>query len=217
MEAFKSSLPLLFTVTELVAWHMSRGILGVFNGTVCQWTIECLFAKLKTSLLPETIQYFDRISQRVTVGKGPARDYKAIGEIISQVSEATGQRKRVQILYKAASTQKETTRKIDPYKVWVTNGRFYLMGLRHLRVSVRWFVLEHVKKLTVFDEPIPTEAEHNNGDGTFAAGTAFGPASGKTESIDLGDVDGDGWLDLVHDFLSSVTYFLRLEGPFWNA
>jgi predicted DNA-binding transcriptional regulator YafY len=45
-------------------------------------------------------------------------------EIISQVSEATGKRKRVQISYKAASTGKDTTRKIDPYQVWAMNGGF---------------------------------------------------------------------------------------------
>jgi predicted DNA-binding transcriptional regulator YafY len=152
VDGFKSSLPLPFTVTELMALHMSRDILRVFDGTVFQESIESLFDKVKTSLPPETIRYLERISQRVTVGFGPAKDREAVREIISQVSEATGKRKRVEISYKAASTGKETTRKIDPYQVWAMNGGFYLIGLCHLRNSVRTFALERVKNLSVLDE-----------------------------------------------------------------
>ena len=141
VDGFTSSLPLPFTVTELMALHMSRGILRVFDGTVFQESIESLFDKVKTSLPADTIRYLERISQRVTVGFGPAKDHEAVREIISQVSEATGKRNRVEISYKAASTGKETTRKIDPYQVWAMNGGVYLIALCHLRNSVRTFAL----------------------------------------------------------------------------
>lgn len=88
----------------------------------------------------------------MTVGFGPAKDYKTVREIIFQVSAATGKRKRVEIAYKAASTGKETTRKIDPYHVWAMNGGFYLIGLCHLRNAVRTFALERVKSLALLDE-----------------------------------------------------------------
>jgi predicted DNA-binding transcriptional regulator YafY len=152
VDGFKSSLPLPFTITELMALHMSRDILRVFDGTVFQESIESLFDKVKTSLPAETIRYLERISQRVSVGFGPAKDFQTVREIISQVSEATGKRQRVEISYKAASTGKETIRKIDPYQVWAMNGGFYLIGLCHLRNSVRTFALERVKHLSVLDE-----------------------------------------------------------------
>ena len=50
-EGFKSGLPLPFTRTELMALHMSRDILKVFDGTVFQASIESLFAK---TLSPRT-------------------------------------------------------------------------------------------------------------------------------------------------------------------
>jgi predicted DNA-binding transcriptional regulator YafY len=152
VDGFKSNLPLPFTMTELMSLHMSRDILRVFDGTVFQESIESLFDKVKTSLPAETIRYLERISQRVTVGFSPAKDHQAVREIICQVSEATGKRKRVEISYKAASTGKETTRKIDPYQVWAMNGGFYLIGLCHLRDSVRTFALDRIKEITTLSE-----------------------------------------------------------------
>ena len=58
----------------------------------------------------------------------------------------------MEIVYKAASTGKETTRKVDPYQVWAMNGGFYLIGLCHLRNSVRTFAVERIKRLSVLDE-----------------------------------------------------------------
>lgn len=53
VDGFKSSLPLPLTVTELMALHMSRDILRIFDGTVFQESIESLFDKVKTSLPPK--------------------------------------------------------------------------------------------------------------------------------------------------------------------
>ena len=50
VDGFTSSLPLPFTVTELMALHMSRDIFRVFDGTVFQESIESLFDKVETAL-----------------------------------------------------------------------------------------------------------------------------------------------------------------------
>jgi predicted DNA-binding transcriptional regulator YafY len=152
VEGYKSDLPLPVTVTELMALHLSRDILRIFDGTVFQESIESLFHKVKASLPPDTIRYLNKISQRVTVGFGPPKYFETVGDIISRVADATGRRKRVEILYKAASTGKETLRKVDPYRVCAMNGGFYLIGLCRLRNSVRTFALERVKKLSMLDE-----------------------------------------------------------------
>jgi predicted DNA-binding transcriptional regulator YafY len=152
VDGFKSHLPLPFTMTELMSLHMSQDLLRVFDGTVFQESIESLFDKVKTALPPETIRYLDRISHRVSIGFGPTKNHKKVKDIISNASEATGQRKRVQIEYIAASTGEVTTRKVDPYQVWAMNGGFYLIGLCRLRESVRTFALERVKSLSMLDE-----------------------------------------------------------------
>jgi len=132
--------------------HMSRDILRVFEGTAFQESIESLFDKVKTSLPSGTIRYLDNISGRIKVGFGPSKDYSAFKDIISQISDATAKRSRLEILYKAASTGKDTTRRVDPYQVWAMNGVFYLIGLCHLRGAVRTFAMDRIKKLTILDE-----------------------------------------------------------------
>jgi predicted DNA-binding transcriptional regulator YafY len=152
VDGFKSNLPLPFTMTELMSLHMSRDLLRVFDGTVFQESMESLFHKVKTALPPNTIRYLDRIAHGVSIGFGPAKDHEKAKETISMASEATGQRKRVQIQYIASSTGQMTSRKIDPYQVWAMNGGFYLIGFCHLRGSVRTFALERVKSLSILDE-----------------------------------------------------------------
>jgi predicted DNA-binding transcriptional regulator YafY len=152
VDGFKSNLPLPFTMTELMSLHMSRDLLKVFDGTVFQESIESLFDKVKTALPPKTIRYLERIAHGVSIGFGPAKDHEKAKEIISMASEATGQRKRVQIQYIASSTGQMTSRKIDPYQVWAMNGGFYLIGFCHLRGSVRTFALERVRSLSTLNE-----------------------------------------------------------------
>lgn len=152
VEGFKAHVPVPLTATELMSLHMSRDILRIFDGTVFQESIESLFDKVKTFLPPETVRYLERISQRVKVGFGPAKDYHAVKDLIAHVADATGKKKRVEILYKAASTGEETIRKVDPYQVWAMNGGFYLIGYCHLRDSVRTFAVERIKRVSVLDE-----------------------------------------------------------------
>jgi hypothetical protein len=43
----------------------------------------------------------------------PPKNYRNFKEVISKVGEAVAKRKQVEILYKTASTGKETTRKVN--------------------------------------------------------------------------------------------------------
>ncbi|MFC1833568.1 helix-turn-helix transcriptional regulator [Thermodesulfobacteriota bacterium] len=138
---------------------MSREILKVFDGTIFQESIESLFDKVRAALPPETIRYLERISGQIKIGFGPPKnfqDFKDIkngGLIISEISDAIAKRRQVEIQYKAASTGKETTRRVDPYQVWAMNGSFYLIGLCRLRNSIRTFSMDRIQGLTVLDEP----------------------------------------------------------------
>jgi predicted DNA-binding transcriptional regulator YafY len=145
-----SSIP--FTTTELMSLHMSRDVLKIFEGTVFQESIESLFEKIRASLLPETIRYLENISGRLKVGFGPPKNYRNFKEIIFRLSEAAAKRKQVEILYKAASTGKETIRKVDPYQVWAMNGSFYLIGKCHVREAIRTFAMDRIKELKVLDQ-----------------------------------------------------------------
>lgn len=50
------------------------------------------------------------------------------------------------------SSKRETTRKVDPYKVWFFNGTLYLIGWCHVHDEIRMFVLDRIRLLHVTDD-----------------------------------------------------------------
>jgi len=152
MDTFRKDFPLPLTATELMALHMSRDLLSVFEGTIFHESIESLFNKVKSALSPETLRYLENISGRLSVSIGPAKNFSNSTEVIKALSEATAKRKRVEILYRAISTGRDSRRKVDPYQVWVMNGGFYLIGFCHLRNAIRTFAMDRIKSFKVLDE-----------------------------------------------------------------
>lgn len=153
LDTFKKDFPLPLTVTELMALHMSRSLLGIFEGTIFHDSIESLFNKVRAVLSPETLRYLENISGRLKVKLGPCKDFAGFKEVIRSISEATVKKRRVEIRYAAVSPGRETIRKVDPYQVSAMNGCLYLIGLCHLRNSIRTFAMNRIKSLKVLDEP----------------------------------------------------------------
>lgn len=180
VEGFRTDLPLPLTATELMSLHMSRDTLRVFEGTVFQESIESLFEKVQASLSPETIRYMDNVSQRFRVGMGPVKDYRHLGDQISALSDATANRKQVEICYKALSTGEEHTRTVNPYQVWAMNGCFYLIGHCHLRNNIRTFAMDRIKDFTVQDSSFDMPCEFCLDD---YLQTAFRVMTGKPEVV----------------------------------
>lgn len=152
VDTFKKLLPLPLTATELMALHTSRDLLKVFNGTIFQESMESLSGKVRALLKPETIDFVDGVSTTVRIDFGPTRSLLGLADTINQLSEATISKKRVKIEYKAVSTGSQTLRKVDPYRVWVMNGSFYLIGYCHKRKDLRTFSLDRIHKMTVLEE-----------------------------------------------------------------
>ena len=50
------------------------------------------------------------------------------------------------------SSKRETTQKVDPYKVCFFNGTLYLIGWCHVHDEVRMFVLDRIRLLHVTKE-----------------------------------------------------------------
>jgi predicted DNA-binding transcriptional regulator YafY len=151
MDGFKGGFPLPMTSTELMALHLSREILKVFDGSVFQESIESLFDKVRASLPPETFRYLEKISGSLKVGFGPLKKFRDVKQIIAEASDAAAKARQVEIVYRAASTKEVSSRRVDPYQVWAMNGSFYLIGLCHLRGAVRTFAMDRIKALTILD------------------------------------------------------------------
>ncbi len=78
----------------------------------------------------------------VIVAPGPVDDVRRA------VARALSERVAVQFTYKAPDAA-ATTRTVDPVKVHIANGQWYLQGWCHLREAMRTFHLDRVSDLTL--------------------------------------------------------------------
>jgi len=149
---YSFNLPVPFTVTELMSLYFYRDILRIFKDTVFYESLDELFRKVKSTLPPESLSYLRRIEQTFHIGFKPFKDYSRFKEIIKQINEAVLKLRVIEMRYYSMSSKRETTRKVDPYKVWFFNGTLYLIGWCHVHDEIRMFVLDRIKLLHVTDE-----------------------------------------------------------------
>ena len=147
LDTVKHQIPIPFSLPELMALHFGSDMMKVFRGTVFHDSLESLFQKVKATLPPESKNFIKNVEQTLHLGIKPYKQYSKFREIINRVNDASLNRKTVEMVYYTMSRKKESTRKVDPYKIWFLNGTFYLIGLCHVREEVRIFALDRIKML----------------------------------------------------------------------
>ncbi len=152
IEGYKFHLPVPFTVTELMSLYFYRDILAIFKDTVFYESLDELFRKVRSTLPQESLSYLTRIEQTFHIGFKPFKDYSQFKEIITQINEAVLNLRVIEMRYYSMSSKRETTRKVDPYKVWFFNGTLYLIGWCHVHDEIRMFVLDRIRLLHVTEE-----------------------------------------------------------------
>ena len=161
LETAKHSIPIPFSLTELMALYFSRGMMGVLKDTVLYDSLESLFDKIKTTLPPAYIEYLGQIEKSLEVRAKPHKQYGELQDMIGRISEAAIQKKVVEIVYYTMSRNKETLRKVAPYKIWFFDGTFYLIGNCGLRDDVRIFALDRIKTIRHTDETFEVPDDFN--------------------------------------------------------
>jgi predicted DNA-binding transcriptional regulator YafY len=152
IEGYKFHLPVPFTVTELMSLYFYRDILKIFKDTVFYASLNELFRKVRSTLPQESLSYLRHIEQTFHIGFKPFKDYSQFREIITQINDAVINLRVVEMRYYSMSSKRETTRMIDPYKVWFFNGTLYLIGWCHVHSEIRMFVLDRIKLLHVTED-----------------------------------------------------------------
>jgi predicted DNA-binding transcriptional regulator YafY len=161
LDTAKNSIPIPFSLPELMALYFSRGMMKVLQDTVFYDSLESLFDKIKSTLPPEYIDYLGHIEDSLEVRAKPYKQYGKIRDIIEKVSQAAVNKKRIEIAYYAMSRKSQTLRKIAPYKIWFFDGTFYLIANCGLRQDIRIFALDRIKALKITDEDFATPEDFN--------------------------------------------------------
>jgi predicted DNA-binding transcriptional regulator YafY len=161
LDTAKHSIPIPFSLPELMALYFSRGMMKVLKDTVFYDSLESLFDKIKSTLPPEYIDYLGQIEDSLEVRAKPYKQYGKIREIIEKVSEAAVQKRRIEIVYYTMSRKSRTRRKVAPYKIWFFDGTFYVIANCGLREDIRIFALDRIKALEMTDETFETPQDFN--------------------------------------------------------
>ncbi|MEJ2169041.1 MAG: transcriptional regulator [Desulfobacterales bacterium] len=161
LDSAKHSIPIPFTLPELMALYFSRGMMGILKDTVFYDALISLFEKIKTTLPDEYIEYLGQVEKSLAVKSKPHTRYGQLRSIIDKISEAAIHKKYIQIDYYAMSRKKKARRKVAPYKIWFFDGTFYLIGHCGLRQDIRIFAMDRIQNFEPTDETFEIPSDFN--------------------------------------------------------
>lgn len=180
LDSARQNVPIPLGLTEVMALYFSRGLMRVLKDTVFHESLESFFQKIKATLPAETIQYLEKIEQSLEVGAKPYKSYDQLRDVIDRLSQALVDRQMVEIDYYTMSRKKQTRREVAPYKIWLFDGAFYLVGHCGLREDIRIFALDRIKSLRLTDEAFEIPEDFKVED--FMQ-TSFGVFHGESQDV----------------------------------
>jgi len=152
IESARQSVPIPFSITELMALYFSRDWLKVLENTVFHESLESLFQKVKATLPPETNRYLETFRHTVKVRAQPHKHYGAYRETLDRINQAIIDRTVLRIDYYTMSRKQRSQRRIAPYRLWFFDGTFYLVAYCYLREDVRVFAVDRIRGLDTLAE-----------------------------------------------------------------
>ena len=152
IESARQSIPIPFSMTELMALYFSRDWLRVLENTVFHESLESLFKKVKATLPPSTDRYLETFQRTVKVGAQPHKHYGAFRETLEVVNRAIVACRKLRIDYFTMSRKRRSRRDIAPYRLWFFDGTFYLIAYCYRRRDVRVFAVDRIRSLAMLED-----------------------------------------------------------------
>jgi len=153
MDGFSRVPALQFSATELMALAFTQDLARPLEGTPIKESLDSALAKAKQALPAEAAEYLQSMQGWFSAGIGSHKNYREHREKIDQLARAITKKRTVEIRYYAATRDRTSRRKVDPYHIWFAAGALYLIGRCHLRNDVRMFAIDRILSLTVTSLP----------------------------------------------------------------
>ena len=151
-------------LTELCALYFSRSIFLALTGAPFRDDVERALAKLERALPAPAKRFLDRIPTLLaatTTGR-KKQDEKRSRDILARAIDASLRRRRVDMRYASASSQRTKQYTVEPLRLSYADGGIYLTAYVPEYAQTRTFALERIQTLAVLDdsfEPRPLPAE----------------------------------------------------------
>jgi proteasome accessory factor B len=136
-----------FDYTEVCGLWLGRGLMETLDGTTFYESISQAFAKIRSTLPPGVLEHLEEFESKVSVRRSRTQIFSEATDILQELNEALEEEESVEIVYYSPSSDKETTRQVDPYRLLLQDDVMYLIGYCHLREGIRTFHLARVRKV----------------------------------------------------------------------
>ena len=136
-----------FTPDELLALAFSEDLLKTLEGTVFHDSIQAALAKVRAGLGPELSGYLERLGDGFRVLPGPHKRYAAFRDTIRTLNQGVLEERTLSMRYRTGRTGEESTRRVDPYKVWYHGGALYVIGHDHRSGEIRTFSVDRILEI----------------------------------------------------------------------
>jgi len=147
VEGYKVSTPLPLTLTELLAVYFSRDLLKPLAGTLFEDSVESFYGKINALLPPEGRAYLEQLQGLIATNPRGFKDYRQQRRLLEALTNAARERRTITVRYFSFARERETTRRLDPYRLWYHGGGLYVVGYCHTRKDVRTFAVERIRRL----------------------------------------------------------------------
>lgn len=141
-----------FTPDEVLALAFGEDLLRTLEGTVFHDSIRSALRKIRAALGPELGEYLARLRESFRVLPGPHKRYAEFRETIEALNDAVLRRRTVRMRYRTGRTGEESTRALDPYRVWYRSGGLYAIGHDHRSGEIRTFAVDRIRDLEASEE-----------------------------------------------------------------
>ncbi len=135
--------PLVFGAEEATVLYMGAQLVGEVWGRTYHDAVTAATAKLD-NVLPDDLRSAVAEARRSLVVSGlTAMDYTPWAATIHTLRRCIGERRCVSLRYRSRAGE-ETQRTVAPYALTLQWGRWYLVGLCHLRRQMRTFRVDRI-------------------------------------------------------------------------
>lgn len=138
--------PLLFTPEEATVLYMGANLIKDVWGQTYNDAVTSVTAKLD-NVLPDDLRHeVMQAQQTLVVGGLTARDYRPWEPTLHTLRQCIGERRCVQLQYRAYGRQEDTERVLEPYALTFQWGLWYLIGYCRLREDMRTFRVDRIQQ-----------------------------------------------------------------------
>ncbi len=192
IEGWEGRVPFPIPLEQLLALHLSRGLMKPLRGTPLAKSFDVLFERLVGTNVDEAGgqgNLFPRLRVCLALRSQLSIDYSAHSALLETLCRACESRATVRAVYYTETRRELTRREIDPYALYYDPQleAIYLFGWCHLREGVRTFAVHRFRQATMmrkrFESPVSFTVERYlrgafriwRGENTFTLRIAIDP------------------------------------------